>query len=91
MNQVIQIEERTNKSLDKARIIAASKRVRRSEVNRNIWLVGSGNPKTPKKFYRVMYDDDVDSFMCDCKAFELSSLNACKHVLACAVYEGSNA
>ena len=65
MNQ-IQIQE--NKTLDKARVIAASKRVRRctTEKSRNIWLVGSGNPKTPRKFYKDIYDKSLDDFMFDC-------------------------
>ena len=86
MNQ-LQIQE--NKILDKARIIAASKRVRRSEANRNIWLVGSSNPKTPIRFYCVMWDEELDCFVCDCKAYEFST-GICKHVLACAIYEGSD-
>jgi hypothetical protein len=58
MNQLKTIQEETkNRTLDKARLIAAAKRVRRSEANRNIWLVGSGNPKTPTKFYCVMWND----------------------------------
>lgn len=86
MNQ-IQIQERT---LDKARIIAAAKRIRRCEANRNIWLVGSGNPKTPTRFYCVTWDEELDYFICDCKAFEFSSDNRCKHVYASAIFEGSN-
>lgn len=87
MNQVIQIQE--NKTLDKALIIAASKRVRRSEA-RNIWLVGSGNLKTPRKFYCVRWDEELDGFICDCKAYKFSTEFCCKHILACAVFEGSN-
>lgn len=86
MNQ-IQIQE--NKTLDKAHLIATAKRVRRSEVNKNIWLVGSGNPKTPTKFYCVKWNKELDCFMCDCKAFEFSSDNTCKHIYACSLYEGS--
>jgi hypothetical protein len=46
MNQV-KIQEQENKTLDKDRIIAASKRVRRTS-NRRIWCVQlqSENPKT---------------------------------------------
>jgi hypothetical protein len=83
-----QIQERSKKTLDKARVIAAAKRVRRSQANRNIWLVGSGSPGTRNKFYSVMWNEELDCFMCDCKAFEFSSDNICKHVYACAMYEG---
>lgn len=86
MNQ-IQLQEK--KTLYKARIIAASKRVRRSETNRNIWLVGSSNPKTPNRFYCVRWDEELDCFVCDCKAFEFS-IGICKHILACAIFEGSD-
>lgn len=85
MNQQIQIQERKDRTLDKARLIAASKRVRRSKVNRNIWLVGSGNVKTPNRFYCVKWNEELDCFMCDCKAFEFSSDNTCKHILACSI------
>jgi hypothetical protein len=87
MNKQIQMVQE-NKTLDKARLIAAAKRVRRSQANRNIWLVGSGNPKTRNKFYCVLWDKELDCFMCDCKAFEFSPDNTCKHVLACSLYEG---
>lgn len=80
----------TNKTLDKARLIALSKRVRRCDANRSVWCVQSENPKTPNKFYRVMFDEMLDCFVCDCKAYEFS-LSACKHVLVCAMFEGSNA
>jgi hypothetical protein len=84
-------KEKENKTLDKARIIAASKRLRRctTEESRNIWLVGSGNPKTPRRFYKVVYDESVDIFMCDCKSFQFT-LEVCKHVYACAIAEGSH-
>ncbi|MGH9983570.1 MAG: hypothetical protein ACRD8W_06395 [Nitrososphaeraceae archaeon] len=90
MNQIqeIQQEIRKERTLDKAQVIAAAKRIRRSQANRNISLVGSGNPKTPTKFYRVMWDEQLDCFMCDCKAFEFSSDNTCKHIYACSFYEG---
>ena len=89
MNQ-IQIQEISKKerTIDKARLIAAAKRVRHSEANRNIWLVGSGSPKTPTKFYCVKWKEELDCFMCDCKAFQSSSDNICNHVYACAIYEG---
>jgi hypothetical protein len=87
----IQQEIRNERTLDKARVITAAKRVRRSSANCNIWLVRSGNPKTPKRFYYVMWNEELDCFVCDCKAFEFSADNSCKHVYACAIYEGSHA
>ena len=87
MNQELrQIQE--NKTLDKARIIATSKHVRRSEANRNIWLVGSGNPKTPNKFYCVMWHQELDEFICDCPAFTFDMTVPCCHIYACAIHEG---
>jgi hypothetical protein len=50
--------------LDKARIIATSKRVRRSEANRNIWCVESETVRG--KFYKVEYIEG--ELMCDCRA-----------------------
>ncbi len=86
MNQ-IQIHEEI--ILDKARIIASSKKVRRSEANPKIWLVGSGNLKTAKRFYCVMWDEELDCFVCDCAAFGFTGPASCKHIYACAIYEGS--
>lgn len=92
MNQIqIQDERKKIKTLDRARIIATSKHVRRCDANRKIWCVQSENQCTPSKFYRVMYDDDLEDFVCDCKAFEFNFGNACKHICAYAVFEGSNA
>jgi hypothetical protein len=90
MNQ-LQIQEKENKILDKTRIVAALKRARGSNTNRKIWLVGSCNPKTPNRFYRVLYDEDFDDFMCDCKAHEFGMTTPRCHIYACAIYEGSNA
>jgi hypothetical protein len=90
MNQIEIQEIRKERTLDKAKVIAAAKRVRRSQANPSIWLVGSGNPRTPTKFYCVQWNDIADCFMCDCKAFAFSSdnPNTCKHVYACAMHEG---
>ena len=90
MNQ-IQIQYKQSKTLDKASIIAGSKRIRRSEANRNIWLVGSGNPKTPTRFYCVMWHQELDEFICDCPAFTFDMTVPCCHIYAVAIYEGSNA
>jgi hypothetical protein len=91
MNQ-LQIQEKENKILDKTRIVAALKRLTRgNNTNRKIWLVGSGNPKTPNRFYRVLYDEDLDDFKSDCKAYEFGMTIPRCHIYACAIYEGSNA
>lgn len=92
MTQVIGQENKTNnnnKTLDKAQLIASSKRVRRCQANRNIWLVGSGNSKTQEVFYCVMWDKEMDSFICDCKSFQFGN-NPCVHVYACAIAEGES-
>jgi len=92
MNQ-LQTIQKENKTLDKARLIAASKRVRRfqTEESRIIWLVGSGNPKTPTRFYRVMLDETTDAFVCDCPYFTYNEeAQTCKHILACAIFEGNS-
>lgn len=89
MNQLYMIqEERKERTLIKARLIAEAKRVRRSEANRNIWLVGSGNPKTSNRFYCVQWNEELDGFTCNCKAFEFSLDNTCKHILAAGFYSG---
>lgn len=92
MNQ-IQIQKQTNKEqrmLEKANILVKNKRVRRSTVqdSRNIWMVSSYS--TPKKWYVCRWDEELDCFTCACKAFEYSSDNRCMHILACAIFEGSN-
>jgi hypothetical protein len=88
MDQIQIHDEKTNRTLDKACLMATSKRVRRCKENRNIWLVGSGNPKTQKVFYCVMWDDDLDTFVCDCKSYQFEN-NPCVHVYACAIAEGT--
>lgn len=83
------IQLRKEKVLAKARLIASTHRIKRSTVNesRNIWLVGSGNPKTPNKFYCVSYDKELDSFYCECPAYSFSKDNTCKHILATSMHE----
>jgi hypothetical protein len=62
MNQIeIQQQIRKERIVDKAQVIAAAKRVRRSQCNRNIWLVGSGNPKTPTRFYCMTWNEELDA------------------------------
>ena len=96
MNQVeiqeTKSSERENRTLVKALLIATNKRVRRSQVNesRNIWLVGSASPRTPNKFYKVMYDEGLEEIVCDCKAYEFGATIRCCHIFACAIFEGSD-
>jgi len=92
MNQQIQEQTKEQRVLDKAQVIAASKKVRRTS-NRMIWIVGSGDPRYPGRFYRVMFEENEDAFTCDCLAyvFEGDNRNPCKHILSVAIFEGSNA
>ena len=71
---------------EKASILVKSKRVRRSTVeeSRNIWMVGSYS--TPKKWYVVRWNEELDAFMCACKAFEYSAASSCIHIFAADVY-----
>jgi hypothetical protein len=69
LNQ-IQMFKNSNKKksvVDKDNMIATSKRVRRT-ANHRIWFVQSENPKASNVFYRVMFNDDLDCFVCDCLA-----------------------
>lgn len=100
MNQTQQIQETSKISkskqrlLDKANAIATSNngsRVRRCIANRNIWMVGSGNPKTPNRFYCVTFDNMIDAFVCDCQAYRYNKEGEpCVHIVACAIHEGSH-
>ena len=81
MSQVVQIQKETNKEqwmLDKAKAIAETKGVKRHP--NNIWCVTSQTDSI--KFYRVMFDSDLDIFVCDCP-FYVKKGELCKHVLAC--------
>lgn len=72
MNQ-IQIQEKKSKhserAFQKGLFIARARRVIHSDANRKIWLIDSGNPRTPKKFYCVIWDEELDAFLCDCPDF----------------------
>jgi hypothetical protein len=84
MNQLETIQETTEqKVISKAKVIATSRRVR-CESNPMIWCVQS---ETSEKFYCVRYDDELGSFMCDCKVFKFSP-KECKNVYAAALKEG---
>lgn len=84
----IQIKRHNERAIQKGLWIA--KRVRHSDANRKIWLVGSGNPKTPRKFYCVMWSEFLQAFVCDCADFTYNALpgDTCVHILACGFHEG---
>lgn len=86
MNQVIQIQQgTTDKVISKAKVIATSRRIRRSESNPMIWCVQSETQEN--KFYCVRYDDAIGTLMCDCTYFRHKLLE-CKHLYAVALKEG---
>ena len=91
MNQV-QIQEKQQEQrqrmLAKADFLVANKRVRRSTVKEslNVWMVSSYS--TPKNWYVVRWIEQLDCFMCACKAFEFSSEGMCLHIAACTIFEG---
>lgn len=76
--------------LEKANALVANNRVRRSqhEESRNVWMVSSYS--TAKKWYVVKWSEDIEGFVCPCKAFEFSSNNMCLHIAACAIFEGGS-
>jgi hypothetical protein len=49
------------KSVEKARLIAAAKQVRKSEVSHDVWLLSSGNPKASKRFHYVKREEGQDA------------------------------
>ena len=57
---------------------------------RNLWLVTSSNPKTPKRVYEVCFDYALDCFTCTCPHYEHRAGEICKHIIASAIYEGSH-
>jgi uncharacterized protein YpmB len=88
MNQMIQIQqEATDKVISKAKVIATTRRIHRCESNPMIWCVQSQSETQEKKFYCVQFDQELGSFVCDCKSFTFS-LKECKHIYACALKEG---
>jgi hypothetical protein len=91
MNQVIQIQtqEGQHGRLEKANFLVANNKIRRSPCadSRNIWMVSSYS--TAKKWYVVRWNEELDGFICGCKAFEYSSDNICLHILACSIFEGT--
>jgi hypothetical protein len=91
MNQELKQIQKQERMLEKANILVANKRIRRShmEESRNIWMVSSYS--TPKKWYVVRWNEDIDGFICACEAFKYSSDNVCMHILACSIFEGGGA
>jgi hypothetical protein len=89
---VIRLETiQKEKNLEKARLIAAAKQIRRSEVNHNIWLLDPGSPKTSKRFHDVKRNEGLDCFVSDCKVLEISMSILYKRIYGCAIFEGANA
>jgi hypothetical protein len=94
MNQIQQIQQasKTQRMFEKAESIVKLSRVRRTS-NRNIWIIGSGNPATPEKFYSLQWIEELGGFMCDCPAFMYSPAEDsdgkpyCCHLLAAAMFE----
>ena len=89
LEQQIQAQTKEQRMLDQADFLVANKKVRRSPVkeSRNIWMVGSYS--MPKKWYVVRWNEESNCFMCACKAFEFSSDNTSLHIMACALFEGT--
>jgi hypothetical protein len=84
----LQIQEKIeqgDRMVVKAKAIARARHV--SRIDRNVWTVKSQSQRDEKNFYVVTFDTALDAFMCTCKAFEFST-GICKHVLACAFFEG---
>lgn len=75
---------KTERKIQKALLIAKTKRVRRSKTNRNFWFVQSGNGKIPKRFYTVEWSEFLQCFVCDCANFTYDCLpgDLCVHILA---------
>ncbi|MGH9977325.1 MAG: hypothetical protein ACRD8Z_16065 [Nitrososphaeraceae archaeon] len=91
MNQTQQIQDKKHdRKIQKGLLIAKAHRVRHSDVNRKVWLVGSGNPKTPKRFYCVVWDEKLEAFMCDCPDFRYNCVigDLCAHIIAAGFHEG---
>lgn len=85
MNQIQIQKEHEERVIAKAKLIAMSRRVRRSESNPLIWCVQSES--NPNAFYEVRYDENTGTFLCDCAFFQHRLLE-CKHLYAVALKEG---
>jgi hypothetical protein len=92
MIQIQESKSKTQRMYEKAELIVKAKRVRRTS-NRNIWIVGSGNVKTPSKYYAVIWDEELQALICDCPAFtycpaeDSDGKPYCCHLLAAAMFE----
>ena len=83
-------EERTKeqRAVAKGEAIARAGRVHKTRVN-GVYVVGSGNPNTPEKWYVVSFDEKFDCFVCDCPAWAYNNATGvCCHVLAACIAEG---
>jgi hypothetical protein len=89
MNQeVIQEQTKDQRAAEKGETIANAGRVHKTRVN-GVWVVGSGNPRTPEKWYVVSFDQKLDCFICDCPAWAYNEgTGFCCHALACCFMEG---
>jgi hypothetical protein len=80
--QELKTKVRMKSTYSKAEVIAVSRSIHKSSKG-NVWMVEGSKAGS---FYRVMYDEEFQQFVCDCKAFEYGMLN-CKHILACAIHQ----
>jgi antibiotic biosynthesis monooxygenase (ABM) superfamily enzyme len=91
-NQVIHEQTNEQRLIEKATAIAEAHRVRKTS-NHNIWIVGSGNPKTPSKWSSIIWDAETQLFCCSCPAFTYCPVGNtdqfyCCHLFATAMFEG---
>jgi SWIM zinc finger len=79
MNRVSmnQTDRRKMSTYGKARVIAASREIVRSQCG-PMWSIESEN--SPGHFYKVVYLDE--EVICDCPAFEYGMIDTCKHILS---------
>jgi hypothetical protein len=86
---IVELKEQTRKQrmLGKANFLMQNNKVRRStcKESRNVWMVSSYS--TPKKWYVVKWNEELDCFTCGCKSFEFSE-GLCLHIAACTLFEG---
>lgn len=84
MDQQIQQKQiLEQRMLDKANFLVANKRIRRSpcKESKNIWMIA--NYSTPKKWYVVRWNEELDAFI---YAFEYSAAGSCIHIFAADAY-----
>ena len=85
----IQKQVKQERKIQKGLLISKTKRVRQSKANSNM-CVQSGDPKTPRAFYVVVWDEMLQAFLCDCPDFTYNCMpgDRCAHTLACGFHEG---